>query len=244
VDLVVIVCALAVGAFVKGVTGTGLPQIAIPVMATYIGVERAVVVMALPGIVSNAWLVWANRDAYRDSRDLPALTTTGAVGAVAGTVLLTSVDGRLLSLVLAAVILTYIGIVLRRPHLSLPPTLSKFTSPPLGFAAGGLQGATGVSGPLLSTYLHGFALRPAAYVLSLSTLFLVFSAIQVVTLLGLGLYTGDRLRDSVLAMVPIALMLPLGSRLSRRLPTTVFRRVVLVGLAVTAVALVNSALRG
>jgi uncharacterized protein len=244
VDLVVIVSALAVGAFVKGVTGTGLPQIAIPVMATYIGVERAVVVMALPGIVSNAWLVWANRDAYRDSRDLPALTTTGAVGAVAGTVLLTSVDGRLLSLVLAAVIVTYIGIVLRRPHLSLPPTLSRFTSPPLGFAAGGLQGATGVSGPLLSTYLHGFALRPAAYVLSLSTLFLVFSAIQVVTLLGLGLYTGDRLRDSVLAMVPIAVMLPLGSRLSRRLPTAVFRRVVLVGLAVTAVALVNSALRG
>ena len=40
-DLVVIVAALAIGAFVKGATGGGLPQIAIPVMAAFLGVERS-----------------------------------------------------------------------------------------------------------------------------------------------------------------------------------------------------------
>jgi uncharacterized protein len=244
VDLVVIVAALGVGAFVKGVTGTGLPQIAIPVMAATLGVERAVVIMAIAGVVSNAWLVWANRDAFGATRDLPGLTLTGIAGSVAGTVLLTSVDGRLLSVVLAAVILGYVTVVLRRPQLSLSPQISRWASPPLGLAAGGLQGATGVSGPLLSTYLHGFSLRPSAYVLSLSTLFLVFSTVQVATIAGLGLYTPERLRDSLLALVPIALLLPLGNRLSRRLPTEVFRKVVLAGLAVTAVVLVVTALRG
>ena len=38
-DLVVIVAAIAIGAFVKGATGGGLPQIAIPVMAAFLGVE-------------------------------------------------------------------------------------------------------------------------------------------------------------------------------------------------------------
>src|SRR5919107_359645 len=109
-DVVVIVAALTLGAFVKGVTGTGLPQIAIPVMAASLGVERAVVIMALPGIASNAWLVWANRDAFATTRDLPALIGAGIAGAVAGTVLLTSVDGRLLSVVLAAVILGYVAV--------------------------------------------------------------------------------------------------------------------------------------
>ena len=56
-DLVVIVIAIAVGAFIKGATGGGLPQVAIPVMAPFLGVEHAVVLMAIPGIVSNAWLV-------------------------------------------------------------------------------------------------------------------------------------------------------------------------------------------
>lgn len=242
-DLAIIITALAVGAFVKGVTGTGLPQIAIPVMAATLGVERAVVIMAIPGIVSNAWLVWANRDMARSSRDLPALALTGVGGAVVGTVALTSVDGRVLTLTLAAVIFAYVVVVTRRPHLSLPARVSRWTSPPVGLLAGGLQGATGVSGPLLSTYLHGFALRPAAYVFSLSTLFLIFSVVQVSTIAGLGIYTTDRLLDSLLALVPIAVMLPLGNRLSRRLPADLFRRLVLVGLTLTAVVLVVNALR-
>ena len=61
-DLVVIVVAIGVGAFVKGVTGTGLPQIAIPVMAAVIGVERAVIIMAIPGILSNGW--WSARTGH------------------------------------------------------------------------------------------------------------------------------------------------------------------------------------
>ena len=60
-DLVVIVAAIAIGAFVKGATGGGLPQIAIPVMAAFIGVERSVVIMAIPGVVANGWLVWSHR---------------------------------------------------------------------------------------------------------------------------------------------------------------------------------------
>lgn len=239
-----IVVAIGLGAFVKGVTGTGLPQIAIPVMAAAIGVERAVIIMAIPGIVSNAWLVRTHREAWPRTRDLPALLTTGLLGAVAGTVVLTTVDGRWLSLVLATVILAYIAVLTRRPHLTLGPTLTRYASPPVGLVAGGLQGATGVSGPLLSTYLHGFGLAPAAYILSLSTLFLAFSAVQVAVLAGLGLYTVELLRDSALALVPIAVMLPLGSRLSRRLPATTFRRVILVGLALTSAALLYGALTG
>jgi hypothetical protein len=48
-ELGIILVAIALGSFVKGVTGSGLPQIAIPVMAIFLGVERAVVLMAIPG---------------------------------------------------------------------------------------------------------------------------------------------------------------------------------------------------
>ena len=37
-ELLVVLAALSVGSFVKGITGTGLPQLAIPVMALFIGI--------------------------------------------------------------------------------------------------------------------------------------------------------------------------------------------------------------
>lgn len=243
-DLLVIVAALALGSFVKGVTGTGLPQVAVPVMAAFLGVERAVIIMSIPGVVSNVWLVVAHRAARRATRDLPTLLATGVLGAVIGTVLLTTVDGRFLSLVLAAIILVYVALRVFSPDLELSGSVTRWTSPPVGFAAGALQGATGVSGPLLSTYLHAFALTPPAYVLSLSVLFLVFSVTQVATLAGVGAYTADLLAESLLALVPVALFLPLGSHVARRLSARAFSSVVLVGLVAAATVLVWRAITG
>lgn len=243
-ELVIIVVAIALGSFIKGATGTGLPQIAIPVMATFLGVERAVVIMAIPGVVANAWMVWTNREAVRLSRDLPSLLMTGVVGAVAGTVALKTLDGRLLSLILAGIILGYVAVSTFRPGFSFSPAVTRFSSPPVGLVAGGLQGATGISGPLLSTYIHGFGLPPQAYVLSISVLFVAFSIVQTVTLFGIGMYTPERVVESLLAIVPIAILLPLGARVSRRLSAGAFKRVILVLLVATAVKLIYDAMSG
>ncbi len=243
-DVLVIVAALALGSFVKGVTGTGLPQVAVPVMAAFLGVERAVIIMSIPGVVSNVWLVVAHRAARRETRDLPVLLGTGVAGAVIGTVLLTTVDDRLLSMVLAALVVAYVLLRLVSPHLELPSSVTAWTSPPVGLAAGALQGATGVSGPLVSTYLHAFALTPSAYVLSVSTLFLVFSLAQVGTLAGIGAYTPGLLGESLLALVPVAVFLPLGSHVGRRLGARAFSTVVLVGLLAAAGVLVWRAFTG
>lgn len=243
-DLVIIVVAIAVGAFIKGATGGGLPQIAIPVMAVFLGVERSVVVMAIPGIVANSWLVWSLRREAHLTRDLPGMIAAGVVGAVAGTLLLKSLDGRILSAALAVMIVAYICLALLRPGFTISPRVTRIASPPVGLAAGGLQGATGISGPLLTTYLHGFGLPPRAYVFALSTLFFVSALVQAVTLSAVGLYTPARLLESLLALVPIVVALPLGVRAARRLSAQTFQRIVLVLLAASAVSLVREALTG
>jgi uncharacterized membrane protein YfcA len=231
-DLVVIVAAIAVGAFVKGATGGGLPQIAIPVMAAFLGVERSVVVMAIPGVVANGWLVWTHRAEAPHTRDLPVMMAGGAVGSVFGT------------LALAAIIVVYVVLSLTRPGFHFPARVTRIASPPVGVAAGGLQGATGISGPLLSTYLHGFGMRPRAYVFALATLFFGFALVQTIALFGVGLYTGNRLAESLLALIPIAVALPLGAWAARKVSVTTFNRVVLVLLLASAVALVHEAVTG
>lgn len=243
-DLAAIVAAISAGAFIKGATGGGLPQLAIPVMAVFIGVERAVVLMAIPGVVSNAFLVWSHRESARDTRDLPALLGTAIVGAVVGTMLLKTLDGRILSAVVAGVIVLYIAIALLHPDFVIPERVTRVLSPPVGLAAGGLQGATGISGPVLTTYLHGFGLRPRAYVFSLATLFCVSAVVQAVTLAAVGLYTQSRLFESLLTLVPIAIALPVGARAARKLSRETFQRVTLVLVAASALSLIHDALSG
>jgi uncharacterized membrane protein YfcA len=243
-DLAVIVTAIAVGAFIKGATGGGLPQVAIPVMAPFIGVEHAVVLMAIPGIVSNGWLVRSHRAELSRTRDLPALVATSIVGAVIGTVALKSLDGRALSAALVVVIAAYIVIVLVHPGFRLPPRFTRVASPPVGLVAGGLQGSTGISGPLLTTYLHGYQLLPRAYVFSLAVLFCVGAVVQTITLAVVGLYTGSRLVESLLTLIPIVLFLPAGSWAAKRLSRETFQRVTLVLVAASALSLLHDVLTG
>jgi uncharacterized membrane protein YfcA len=243
-DITVIVAAIAVGAFIKGATGGGLPQLAIPVMAVFLGVEHAVVVMAIPGVVANGLLVWSHRAEAPHTRHLPAMLLAGVVGSVVGTMLLHSLDGRVLSGVLALVIVGYIVLALFKPGFTLPDSVTRVGSAPVGLLAGGLQGATGISGPLLTTWLHGFGMPPRAYVFALSSLFFVFSSVQTITLFGVGLYTPSRLLESLLALLPILVALPLGVRAAKRLSAQTFQRVILVLLAASVVSLVHDTFSG
>jgi len=237
-SVIIITVAMAIGSFVKGATGQGLPQIAIPVMATFLGVEAAVVIMTIPGIVTNTWLMWKHRHHFSGTRDLPVLLVTGTAGVVAGTILLDSLNDNVLSLTLASVIVGYAVIFFTHPSLRLEPEVTRYTSAPLGMASGVLQGATGGSGPLLATYLHGYRLDKQVYVISITTIFQVFAVVQSVTLVGVGLYTTELFFLSLLSLIPIMAMLGVGVRLTDRISRRTFDLIVLAVLLATAVKLI------
>ena len=72
-ELLVVLCAVVVGAVLKSVTGMGLPIIGIPIISLVVGVEDAVVVIALPNLVLNAALMFRERSHLTETRDLPML---------------------------------------------------------------------------------------------------------------------------------------------------------------------------
>ena len=63
--LAIILVAISIGAFSKGLTGIGLPTIAIPILAGFLGVEHAVVVMTIPVAASNVVIVWSYRRMWK-----------------------------------------------------------------------------------------------------------------------------------------------------------------------------------
>jgi uncharacterized membrane protein YfcA len=238
----VILVAVVIGSVVKGATGTGLPTVAIPVMAGFVGVETAVVIMAVPTVVTNSWLMWIHRGQAGATRDLPAMIVAGFVGVVGGAWLLTTISAQVLSLVLAGLIGLYVTLSLTRPSLAFPPHITRYVSPPVGLLGGVLQGSTGIAGPAVATYVHGFRLPPGAYVFTLATQFQLFALVSVVSYQRFGLYTTERMWGSLIVLIPMLIAMPIGVRLGRRLERRVFDRFVLAVLAVMGVRLVVDAL--
>lgn len=240
-DVAVILIAVTVGGFVKGVTGSGLPVVAIPIIASFTGVETAVVIMVIPSITSNIQLIEANRSARSETRHLAPMVFAGVVGVAVGTFVLTTVDEGILGLVLAGVIVGYITVNGLRPSFVLSRRLAAVTAIPMGFLGGTLQGSSGISSPLLSPYLHAYRMPRRAYVLSLTVLFMMYGVIQLPSLAIAGLLTVDRLALGALAVIPIFLSLRAGMRVGDRLSNVAFDRWVFAVLALTAMKLVYNA---
>lgn len=238
-ELLLVVGGVALGFFVKGVTGMGGPMLATPLIASVSSVEHAVVVVSLANLLSNLWLIWENRQARHGLRWLLVpMLSAGVVGAVIGTWLLTSLDDRVLAWVLAGVIAAYIIRYLTRPDFKFEPAAARRLTVPVGLAGGVLTGGTGTGGPLFATFMHGLRLERSAFAFVSGMIFGILSPVQVGVLTSLGAFTGDRLQQALIALIPTVIVMPLGMAVARRIRQRTFEYAVLALLAYSAVRLV------
>lgn len=243
-SIAVILLALAAGSLVKGITGLGLPLIGVPVMASFLGVEHAVVVMVIPVIVTNTWLLWVHRSQFAAARNLPALLLAGILGAALGSWILVIVSERALSLILATAIGAYLLTLFLHPQFTLSRKVDRFLSPFIGLAAGTMQGATGISSPIIATYFHALRLEQRTYVFSVTAAFQVFSIAQLASLYQLGLFTYTRFIEGMLALLPIVIALPIGIRLARVISRRAFDKILIVVIVVIELKFIYNGIFG
>jgi uncharacterized protein len=240
-EFAVVLLASFAGALVKAVTGLGYPVIAVPLIAMAIGVEEAVVLVALPNLAANAFLCWESRDARPQTRDLGVLVVFGVVGAVVGTVALVRLPNEPLLVGLAVMVLVFVVVFLRHPQLTIHHSTARRGAPFVGTAIGLAQGAVGVSGPVVATWIHGYRLPPRAYVHAVTFIFGVTGFAQIVVLAVQGQFTVARLGGVLAASVAVGAATPIGLRLRSRLAGPTFERVVLAVLGVSAISLLVEA---
>lgn len=240
--LIIVVLALSAGSLAKGATGFGLPVVAMPIMAAFMDVDKAVVIMTLPGVASNLWLLKAHWHERTHVPGLASFVALGPIGVIVGTWLLVSVSRSALSLVLAGWIIVYLLNLWANPHFRMSATVSRAVAPLIGFVAGLFQGTTGVSGPLVVTYAHALGLKKEPYVFTIVALFSIFTVIQLVVVEAYGLFTVERLVAGLAATAITLLVLPLGMRLGRRLDMRAFNRLIVGLLLLVAIKLLINGL--
>ena len=235
-ELAIVLAAVVAGSVIKAVTGMGLPIIAIPVASIFVDLEDAVVVLSFPSAVSNLVLAGQAWPSRRESRDLPVLAGFGILGAVAGTLLLVNIPEEPLVIALVVVILGYVATFFLRPDLRTSPRQSKRWSPAVGATSGVFQGAIGISGPLIGSWIHSYRLPRDAHIFSVTTLFLIIGIGQLAALAATGEFAG-RVGATLLACIPVLVSLPLGTLLRSRVSRRGFDLAVVGLLTVSAIAL-------
>lgn len=233
-NLAIIALALSAGALAKGATGMGLPLIAIPVVASFLGLQHAIGVLQVPILVTNAWQCWRLREEAKSSRVrfLWALLGGSVFGTIVGTWILTSTPDRILTLSLGVLLLAYFAFRLMRPEVVISESTGRKTALPVGFGAGVLQGSTGISAPIGVTFIHAMRLDRHAHVFAVSAMFLMITVVQIPALFVAGIMQPEWLLEGALALIPVAVFMPVGQWLAGKLSKAAFDRLILFFLGV------------
>lgn len=236
-ELTIVLAAIVVGAVVKAVTGMGLPIIAIPIAALFVDVQDAVVTIALCNMLANGVLAANERSHIGDTRDLPVLAGFGVIGAIIGTIAFVSLPETPLLVVLVVAILGYVVTFFLKPDLQLSSQQSKRSAPGIGVLIGIFQGAIGISGPIVASWIHSYRLPRGAHILSVTSLFLITGVTQFTIFVITG-ELGGRVTASLLACIPVLVSIPVGTWLRSRVSGRGFDLAVVGVLMMSAVALV------
>lgn len=236
--LLAICVALALGGILKGATGAGSPVVAVPVLAAFFDIRFAVVVMVIPGLLTNIWQLREFRRSHLPDRFAWRFAVSGGIGAAVGTVILASLPVAVLTLFMAAVIFAYVGLRLAKPGVRLSFPAARRWVYVAGSAGGLLQGAAGLSAPVAVTFMNAMRLDRPVFIATISAFFVAMSVVQVPMMLGLGLMDGQLALLGFLAMLPMAAAMPAGAWLGRRMSARVFDLVLLSFLFCVAVRLI------
>jgi len=238
--IVFVAAAMVLAGFVHGALGFGFPLIATPIVALALDIKLAIVLIAPVTLVMTLISV-ARGGGWREAiRRFWFLPLAMAVGSYAGTRLLIGAKPAPFLLVLALLILVYLGLdKLKRGENSfvkdwrLPIGLS------VGLVAGIFEATANVAVPPLIIYLMLLGLPPIATVQTLNLCFSVGKAVQVGTWALYGNVAGALWLTAAVLTLPSMVALFRGMRVREGIDAPTYRMWLRRALWVMAALLVG-----
>jgi uncharacterized membrane protein YfcA len=214
---------LAAG-MVKGVTGMGLPTVAMGLLGTVMPPVVAAAILVIPSFVTNAWQLLAGPSTAQLLRRLWPMMLGIVAGTVGGAALLVRVDPKWSGLALGIALMVYAGYALISPHLSVPSRVEPWLSPIVGLVTGAITGATGVFVMPAVPYLQSLRFERDELVQALGLSFTVSTVALAVGLLANNAFGLDRLGLSAFAIIPSLIGVWFGQKIRARISPRRFRQ--------------------
>jgi uncharacterized membrane protein YfcA len=227
-----IVATFVFAGFVKGVTGMGLPTVAMGVLGAMISPLAAASLLIVPSFVTNVWQLLAGPRVGAVLKRLWPMMLAILVGTIAGSSLLTGGNTSVTTTALGAALVVYAVYTLFARQLRVPPRMEPWLSPVIGLVTGLVTGGTGVFVIPAVPYLQALGLEKDDLIQALGLSFTVSTIALAAGLALRGAYDSGNLGMSALALVPALIGMWIGQIARDRISPPTFRRWFLVALLV------------
>lgn len=227
---VAVAATFFVAGIVKGVTGMGLPTVAMGVLGALLSPLAAAALLLAPSFVTNVWQLVAGPSLRPIVRRLWPMMVAITIGTLIGSALLTSSDTTLTTVALGAALILYAGCTLLAAPLRVPARLESWLSPVIGSVTGLVTGGTGVFVIPAVPYLQSLGLSKDDLVQALGLSFTVSTVALGAGLAVRGSLPAGDLAMSGLAILPAVGGMAVGQAIRSRISPAVFRRGFLVCL--------------
>lgn len=212
--------------FVKGVTGLGLPTVAIGLLSLMMPPAEAAALIVVPTLVTNVWQLAAGPSFLGLLRRLAVMMAAICIGTwLAGGGLIADGSGRA-SGWLGAILAAYAVTGLLKLRFRVPARAEPWLSPAIGAATGVVTAATGVLTIPAVPYLQALGLARDDLVQALGLSFAVSTLALSVVLAREGVLQLSNAGTSALALVGMGV----GQWLRQRIRPEVFRLCFFLGL--------------
>jgi uncharacterized membrane protein YfcA len=227
---------------VKGVTGMGLPTVAMGVLGLLMPPAQAAALVIIPSLVTNVWQFVAGPDLRAVLlRTWPMLLAT-AVTTFPAAGLLTGDWAAYATPALGSVLIIYALVGLASVRLSVPRSREFWLAPLAGVVTGILTGATGVFVIPAGPYLQAIGFEKEELIQALGLSFTVSTVALAAGLAGRGAFHAGAAGASLLCTVPTLAGVFAGQWIRSKIDPVTFRRLFFLALLLLGIDLVGRSL--
>jgi uncharacterized membrane protein YfcA len=231
--VLVTLVAFLMGGFIKGLSGLGMPMVALPILSLYFSVPQAVALTMVPILVSNGWQAFSSGGFGPVLRRFWPMQLIMAVALTFSASLMVRLDNALLLVLGGAVLMVSILGLMLSGGRSLPAVYERPVGILVALVAGAISIVSSLFGIVIIIYLSSLSLARAEFVTTISIIYFFAGLPYLAGLLAFDVMQPVDLIGSALATIPAMLGLMLATRLTHGIVDESFRkmlRVVLIGL--------------
>lgn len=223
-QVVMIALTFVLAGMVKGVTGMGLPTVAMGILGSLISPVAAAAMLLLPSLISNLFQFGGGGNTRMLLKRLWPMLLTVVIATLLASVWITGGETSRTQFALGLALMVYALWTLAGKRIAIAPRREKPLSLVVGFATGLLTGGTGVFVMPAVPWIQSLGFEKDELVQALGISF-TFSTLA----LALGLWWHDALPVqslslSAFAIVPALLGQWAGTRIRRVISLVVFKR--------------------
>jgi len=228
--IAVIAATFFFAGLVKGITGMGLPTVAMGVLGSLISPLAAAALLIVPSFITNVWQLFAGPNFTSILRRLWPMMLTIIAGTILGSSFITGDNTVLTTTALGIALAIYAIYTLFARQFSVPPFLEKWMSPIVGALTGVITGGTGVFVVPAVPYLQALGLSKDDLVQALGLSFTISTIALAVGIGAQGAFEFEKLTISAMAVIPALAGMWLGQVIRDRISPATFRKGFLIFL--------------